>query len=152
MINRRKTIEEITEALYAIRRKMAEEMQLLFNEMQITHPQWIVLHHVKKNGIINMKCLANVLCITSSAVTQIVDGLVKKELLVRKRNTEDRRILNVELSAKAKEQFDLIKNKSFNTLSLLFDIFDDKELQEFRDLNNKVAARIDKKNPCQKEN
>ena len=152
MINRRKTIEEITEALYAIRRKIAEEMQLLFNEMQITHPQWIVLHHVKKNGIINIKCLANVLIIDSSAVTQIVNGLVKKGLLIRHRNTEDRRILNVELSAKAKEQFDLIKNKSFNTLSLLFDIFDDKELQEFRDLNNKVAARIDKKNPCQKEN
>jgi DNA-binding MarR family transcriptional regulator len=152
MTNRKKTIEEITEALYAIRRKIATEMQLLFNKMQMTHPQWMVLHHVKKNEIINIKCLANVLCITSSAATQIVDGLVKKGLLIRKRNTEDRRILNIELSAKAKEQFDLIKNKSFNTLLLLFDTLDDKELQEFRDLNNKIVTRIPKKDSGQKEN
>jgi DNA-binding MarR family transcriptional regulator len=152
MINRKKTIEEITEALYAIRRKIAAEMQLLFKEMQMTHPQWIVLHHIKKNGITNIKCLADVLCITSSAATQIVNGLVKKGLLIRKRNKEDRRILNIELSAKAKEQFGLIKNKSFNALSSLFDTLDDKELQEFRDLNIKVATRMPKKDSGQKEN
>lgn len=152
MIDRKKIIEEIIETLYTIRRKIAAEMQLLFKEIQITHPQWIVLHYVKKNGIINIKCLANVLCITSSAATQIVDGLVKKGLLIRKRNIEDRRILNIGLSTKAKEQFDLIKNKSFNTLSSLFDILDDKELQEFHDLNNKIAARIPKKDLGRKEN
>ena len=58
-------------------------MQLLFDEMQITHPQWIVLHHVEKSRITNIKYLADALMITSSAATQIVDGLVKKGLQQR---------------------------------------------------------------------
>ncbi|MCK5567597.1 MAG: MarR family transcriptional regulator [Actinomycetia bacterium] len=142
MDNRKKTIEEITEALYSIRRRIASEMHHLFDEMKITHPQWIVLHHVKKSGMINIKDLAKLLDITSSAATQIVDGLVKKGLLLRKRNKEDRRILNIELSAIARDKFDSIKSASFNTLSTLFDALDDEELQNYRDLNNKIVSRI----------
>ena len=134
MENRRKIVEKITEDLYSIRRKMASEMHHLFDEMQITHPQWIVLHHIKKSGMINIKDLAKHLGTTSSAATQIVDGLVKKELLLRKRNEEDRRILNIELSEKAISKFNSIKSASFNTLSALFDVLDDKELQVYRDL------------------
>ena len=151
MENRRKIVEEITEDLYSIRRKIASEMHHLFDEMQITHPQWIVVHHVKKSGMINIKDLANLLGITSSAATQIVDGLVKKGLLIRKRNEEDRRILNIELSEKAINKFDSIKSASFNTLSALFDVLDDKELQDYRDLNNKIASRIPDKSAGQKE-
>ena len=151
MDNRRKTIEEITEALYLIRRKIASEMHLLSDEMQMTHTQWIVLHHVRKSGIINIKNLANLLAITSSAATQIVDGLVKKGLLLRKRNAEDRRILNIELSAKARGKFDSIKSASLNTLSSLFDALDDEELQNYRDLNNKIASRIPDGSAGQKE-
>ena len=151
MENRRKIVEEITESLYLIKRKLASEMHHLSNEMQITHPQWIVLHHVKRCKMINIKDLANLLGITSSAVTQIVDGLVKKELLLRKRNKEDRRILDIELSGKAISKFDSIKNTSFNTLSALFDVLDDEELQDYRDLNNKIASRIPDKNAAQKE-
>ncbi|MCJ7666147.1 MAG: MarR family transcriptional regulator, partial [Actinobacteria bacterium] len=108
MVDRRKTIEEITETLYSIRRQIASETHLLFDKMQITHPQWIVIHYVRKSGIINVKNLANLLGITSSAATQIVDGLVKKGFLLRKRNTEDRRILNIELSVEARGKFDSV--------------------------------------------
>ena len=151
MENRRKIVEEITEGLYSIRRKMASEMHCLSNEMQITHPQWVVLHYVKKSGMISIKDLANLLGITSSASTQIVDGLVKKELLLRERNTEDRRILDIKLSDKAISKFNSIKSASLNTLSALFDVLDDKELQDYRDLNNKIASRIPDKSAGQKE-
>ena len=151
MNNRRKIVEEITEDLYSIRRKMASETHSLFDEMQITHPQWIVLHHVKRSNIISIKDLANLLNITSSAATQIVDGLVKRELLLRKRNKEDRRILDIELSGKAISKFDSIKSTSFSTLSALFDVLDDGELKKYRDLNNKIASRIPNKNAYQKE-
>ncbi len=151
MENRRKIVEEITEAMYFIKRKIASEMHHLSDEMQITHPQWIVLHHVRKSKMINIKDLANLLGITSSAATQIVDGLVKKELLLRKRNEEDRRILNIELSGKAISKFNSIKSTSLNTLSALFDVLDDGELRDYRDLNNKIASRIPGKSSGQKE-
>ena len=141
MDDRRKLIEKIIENIYAIKHKIAVEIHFFFAETQITHSQWLVLHLVKKNKIINIKDLANLLNITSSATTQIVDGLVKKELLVRRRNPDDRRTLKIELSEKSKNQFDLIKNKSFKTLSSLFDVLDNDELVKYCELNDKIARK-----------
>jgi DNA-binding MarR family transcriptional regulator len=142
MDDRRKLIEKIIENIYAIKHKIAAEIHFLFAEIQITHSQWLVLKLVKKNKIIRIKDLANLLDITSSAATQIVDGLVDKGLLMRKRNPDDRRTLKIELSEKSKNQFDLIKNKSFKTLSSLFDVLDNDELLKYCELSDKIASKI----------
>ena len=120
--DRKKLIEKILENINAIKREITAEMHIFFNEMSITHAQWIVLHFVKKNRNINIKDLANLLGITSSAATQIVDGLVNKELLLRRRNPDDRRTLKIELSEKSKNQFDSIKNKCFSLFIFYFSL------------------------------
>lgn len=140
--DRKKLIEKILENINAIKREIATEMHIFFNEISITHSQWIVLYFVKKNRNINIKDLANLLDTTSSAATQIVDGLVNKGLLSRRRNPDDRRTLKIELSEKSKNQFDSIKNKSFKMLSSLFDVLDNDELSKYCELNNKIASKI----------
>lgn len=150
MDDRKKLIEKITENIFAIKHKIAAEIHFFFDEIQITHSQWLVLHLVKRNGTISIKDLANLLDITSSAATQIVDGLVDKGLLLRKRNPDDRRTLKIELSEKFKNQFDSIKNKSFKTLSLLFDALNDDELLKYCELNDKIAGKISLKERIRK--
>ena len=140
--DRKKLIEKILENINAIKREIATEMHIFFNEISITHSQWIVLYFVKKNRNINIKDLANLLDTTSSAATQIVDGLVNKGLLSRRRNPDDRRTLKIELSEKSKNQFNSIKNKSFKMLSSLFDVLDNDELSKYCELNNKIASKI----------
>ena len=140
--DRKKLIEKILENINAIKREIATEMHIFFNEKSITHSQWTVLYFVKKNRNINIKDLANLLDTTSSAATQIVDGLVNKGLLSRRRNPDDRRTLKIELSEKSKNQFDSIKNKSFKMLSSLFDVLDNDELSKYCELNNKIASKI----------
>jgi DNA-binding MarR family transcriptional regulator len=140
--DRKKLIEKILENINAIKREIATEMHIFFNEISITHSQWTVLYFVKKNRNINIKDLANLLDTTSSAATQIVDGLVNKGLLSRRRNPDDRRTLKIELSEKSKNQFDSIKNKSFKMLSSLFDVLDNDELSKYCELNNKIASKI----------
>jgi len=150
MDDRRKLVEKIIENIFAIKHKIAAEIHFFFDEIQITHSQWLVLHLVKKNGTISIKDLANLLDITSSAATQIVDGLVDKGLLIRKRNPDDRRTLKIELSEKFKNQFDSIKNKSFKTLSLLFDALNDDELLKYCELNDKIVSKISLKEQIRK--
>jgi len=140
--DRKKLIEKILGNIHTIKHEIAAEMHTFFNEISITHSQWIVLHLVKKNRSINIKDLANLLDITSSAATQIVDGLVNKGLLSRKRNPDDRRTLKIELSEESKNQFDSIKNNSFKTLSSFFDALDDDELSKYCELNNKIVNEI----------
>ena len=142
MDDRRKLIEKILEDIHAIRHEIAAEIRFFSANIQITHSQWLVLHLVKSSGTINIKDLASLLDTTSSAATQIVNGLVNKGLLLRKRNPDDRRTLKIGLSEKFKNKFDSIKDKSFKTLSSLFDVLDDDELLKYCELNNKITGKI----------
>jgi DNA-binding MarR family transcriptional regulator len=151
MEDRKKLIEKSVESIYAIKSKIVAEMHLYFNVMQITHSQWIVLQLVKKNVNTSIKDLAGILGITSSATTQIVDSLVNKELLFRKRNPEDRRVIKVTLTEKSNIQLDSLKSKSFSTLSSLFDALNDDELLKYCELSNKITGNISEELSEQKE-
>jgi Transcriptional regulators len=142
MVDRAKLIEKSIESIYAIKSKIVAEMHLYFNSIQISHSQWVVLRIVKKNANISIKDLAGLLGITSSATTQVVDSLVKKGLLFRKRNTDDRRILKVWLTEKSSKQIELIKSKSFSTLSSFFDTLDDDELLKYCELSDRITGSI----------
>jgi DNA-binding MarR family transcriptional regulator len=142
MEDRRKLIEKSIESIYAIRDRIVSELHLSLGALQITHSQWIVLRHIKRNGSISIKNLAGLLGTSSSATTQIVDSLVIKELLFRKRNPDDRRVLKVALTEKSIVQFDSVKNKNLTTLSSLFDILNDEELMKYCELSSKITGSI----------
>jgi len=108
----------------------------------LTHTQAVVLKLIKKRGIINIKELASFLGTSSSAATQLVNGLVNKELLMRKRNPHDRRTLKIELTDKAHRQFDVLKNRSSETLTSIFNILDDAELQKYFEINYKLLENM----------
>ena len=127
-------------------------MALFFKEAGITHSQMAVLRILKKNGNMNIKDIAGILGITSSATTQIVDELVKKDFLSRKRNPDDRRTVNLTLSPKAIIQLDLIKNRSFNELHSLFEVLNDDELLDYHKLNNKILGSKPESSRSGKEN
>lgn len=137
MGGRNNIIKNIFENLYIIRQKIASDMNLPLNEMPLTNSQWQVLNHVIKNKSINIKDLAGLLDITSSAATQIVDGLVNKGLLIRKRSIKDRRVLEITLS---KESIMHMK-KSMKTIFPIFDVLNDQELNDYCHMTAKLAGK-----------
>jgi len=137
MKNRRRLIETIFENFYTIRQKIASELNLSIDEMQLTYSQWLVLNLVRKNKSINIKDLAGLLDITSSAGTQIVDGLVNKGLLSRKRSKADRRVLEITLSTRSVNQL----QKGMEKISPIFNVLDDDELLKYCELISKIAGK-----------
>src|SRR5665648_1079458 len=138
--DRKKLIEKTIENIFAIKHKIMYKMAFFFKEMGITHSQMIVLRILKKNESINIKDIAGMIGVTSSAITQIVNELVKKGFILRKRNPDDRRTVNLFLSEKAMIQFNSIKNKSFNVFYSLFEVLNDDELLDYCKLNNKIIG------------
>ncbi|MBM3701075.1 MAG: MarR family transcriptional regulator [Actinobacteria bacterium] len=137
---RKKIIEEIISKIYSLRQRIMSELQLLFKEMGITHTQMMVLRIIQDNENMNLKDLAGVLGTTSSATTQIVNGLVKKGYLTRKRNTSDRRILNLALTENAKLGLSSVRDKSFSQLYFIFDVLNDEELENYCKLSEKIIG------------
>jgi DNA-binding MarR family transcriptional regulator len=137
MARRNSIIKNIFENLYIIRQRIASDMNLPLNEMPLTYSQWQVLNHVAKNKSINIKDLAGLLDITSSAATQIVDGLVNKGLLTRRRSIKDRRVLEITLSKKSIMHM----KKSMKTIFPIFDVLDDAQLNDYCHMTAKLAGK-----------
>ena len=137
MENRDEVIGNIFENIYIIRQKIASIMNLSLKHIPLTYSQWQALNHVRKQKKVSIKELAALLDITSSAATQIVDGLVKKGFLVRERSRQDRRMQKITLSRKSLIQME----KSMKKICPLFNALDDDELTEYCRLTAKIAGR-----------
>lgn len=138
-MKRKEITENIINSIFALRRAFSSELHFIVNEIHITYTQWLVLSAVKHNKNISIKDLGGILGITSSAATQIVDGLVKKEILVRKRNPRDRRYIKLDLSEKSKAHFKNIKVNHIKAFMSLFNVLDDNEILKYEELTQKVA-------------
>ena len=139
-LDRKKTIEDIIAKIYALRQRIMSELNELFKAMGLTHTQMMVLRIIQNNENMSIKDLASALGITSSATTQIVNGLVNKDYLARKRNPLDRRILKLALTDKALAQIASIKSKSFSGLYAVFDALSDTELIQYFKLSAKITG------------
>ena len=103
--------------------------------------QWLVLHLVGRTHGIGVKELAAALEITSSAATQLVDGLVKKGLLLRQPSEEDRRALRLSLPEESRKRIEIMMEHRLTRAVDIFGVLDDAEFQTLLDLLNKVITR-----------
>ncbi len=79
--------------------------------------------------------------VTQAAVTIIVDNLEERELVRRSRSIEDRRVINVEITAKGKSLLkEAIKiHKRF--VEEMLEVLTDEELETLSVLMNKLASK-----------
>ncbi len=91
--------ELIPELLRGVLRRDADEI----TQGKITMPQLLLCQYLCKEGLSNMTALANFMGVTTAAVTGIVGRLVKGGYAGRRYCPADRRIINIELTARGKE-------------------------------------------------
>src|SRR3989344_1736973 len=111
MSTRKQLIEEILHSFHAIRNITKAKAASLGHQKHVTHSQWFVLtiiKHVKKTSI---KDVAEAMEMSSSAATQLVDGLVKGGYLTRQEDPKDRRLVQLALSPKGSEHIIAMKEK-----------------------------------------
>jgi len=141
MINRQKILEELFEDIHFIEKK-----RMLVNvskkEISITPSQGLVLDFIYKNDLTNAKKVADSLNITSSAVTQLINGLVEKRYLIRKENPKDRRFSQLSLSKKAYDFFKKFHNRIVDRGIEIFSVLTDDDLTQYVNLNKKIIKNI----------
>lgn len=142
MSNRKKLIEEITANSHALRGKMHVKNILHNDKDGITHSQLFVLAIIHQNQNIGIKEIAKMLNISSSATTQLVDGLARKGYVVRKANSKDRRALHLELSTKGQEHVVDFKKRRLKKMTILFSALNEKDLDTYLTLQKKILSKI----------
>lgn len=88
-----------------------------------------------------VKEVATVLGITSSAATQMLDGLVAGGYALRSTGTDDRRVVVIKLSEKGKKTVSAMRERLHERTRSLFSRFSDAELTQYCMLTSKLVKQ-----------
>ena len=140
MIKRKAIVEDILNSFHSIRHRMKAKSVGSGEKHPVTHSQWFVLGIIEHCENASIKSISESLEMSSSAVTQLVDGLVGNGYLVREEDPEDRRCVRMKLSAKGRKQIAAMKEKRIKVMSELFDVLTDQELETYHHLLKKICS------------
>jgi DNA-binding MarR family transcriptional regulator len=144
MIHREQKVKELMESFHSLRRSMAFKPTRATKMPRITPSQWGVLMLIGRPEESTVKDVAKALRISSSAATQLIDGLVVSGYVVREEHAEDRRRVMLTLSSKTKSQFEKMKKQSVERFLKFFEALNDKEFDQYIALNKKIVERLSK--------
>jgi DNA-binding MarR family transcriptional regulator len=141
MTARKKLIEEIMASFHAMRNKMQTRAMHSGPKDCVTHSQLFVSGVIEQHRGIGIKEISKRMGISSSATTQLVDGLVEKGYVMRRADSKDRRALHLKLSTKGKKHIAELRNKRMKMIAVLFNALDDGELETYLKLHKKILSK-----------
>lgn len=83
----------------------------ILKEDGVSLSQYYALHLIKNSARARMKDVKNSLCVSGAYATSIIDKLVKKELIERYRDQEDRRVVMVKLTKEGEKLIKILDRK-----------------------------------------
>lgn len=105
-------------------------------------PQMPMLVLIAKMGSVSVKDIASRLNITSSAATQLVQTLVRHELLHKTIDQKDRRAVRIEFTSLGKRKFAALRADMLGEIEQMFKPVPDREFTEMITTFEKVLGYI----------
>lgn len=141
-MDRKQKIEQIMADFIAFKRKAMLERHRGGNHPNITPAQGQALLIIHHHHAITTSDLAKILGVTVSAATQLCENLVEADYLIKEDSPDDGRSFTLRLSDKTKRYVIKMKRDSISQMSTLFDALNDKELDQFLKLSNKIIQNL----------
>ncbi|HSH98030.1 MAG: MarR family winged helix-turn-helix transcriptional regulator [Methylophilaceae bacterium] len=110
--------------------------------LDLTAMQWAPIMAIAKGYAKTAADLANIANIDTGAVTRMLDRLESKGLLVRTRSTDDRRVVNLELTEEGQRLAAQIPAVLFKSMNLHLSSFNSDELATLKSLLTRMLENI----------
>ncbi len=102
--------------------------------------QMVLLRVLVQKGRATPKELAEALSVTTGNITGLVDKLEAAGLVTRARSAEDRRVVHIELTAKARQRFTKVQRAAVDMLSEAFDGWTQPQITQLQDLLERLSS------------
>lgn len=118
--------------------------KLLFKKVHslISPTQGELLHILKTRDSLTVKEIAGMMGVTGSAVTQLVDPLVRSGLVTREHDENDRRSVRVSIAAKGREKMTVFERHHKRHITVLLEPLSVEELRIYRNLHRKIINNL----------
>lgn len=111
----------------------------------LTQPQFGVLEMLGHLGPLTIGDIGKRMLVTAGCITVILDNLEKDGLVERVRSGEDRRVINVQLTAKGQAKFKRIFRKHAKRVTELASVLMEEEQAQLSDLLKKLGFGLKEK-------
>lgn len=98
-------IERFTRILFS---KVIQRLAVVVSEEHLSFSQVAALHIIDREGIVNVNDISTSLNLSMSATSRMIDELVKKDLIERKEDQENRRAKTLSLTLSGKKFMDTL--------------------------------------------
>jgi DNA-binding MarR family transcriptional regulator len=122
--------------------KLKNEAQHTNDMDNLADGQIFVLINLYRKGVCNATDIANMIGITSGAVTGMTDKLVSMGLITRERSDTDRRVVLFTITDKGKETIQRIRDRRFKRLTEIFRQISNDEIESTIGVFNKITELL----------
>lgn len=124
-------------------RLMQECIEQQFENKGCTLQQWVVMMHIRDGLAITVADLCRELHHDSGAMTRLIDQLEERNLIERKRNSQDRRVIELSLTRSGREFVEALIVIVTDALNLTLDDFTRDEVKLLQSLLRKMIGRLE---------
>jgi len=89
--------------LYALSRQVTTLYRPHLEKLGLTYPQYLVMMVLWEHWSVTVKLLGELLCLDSGTLTPLLKRMEANNLLVRKRSSEDERVVNITITDKGQK-------------------------------------------------
>ncbi len=125
----------------------------LLHEGEFTNKHGIMPSHMRvllllhSYSAMSTTQIGRILDISKPNVTPIIDKLIALNFVKRETNTEDRRIINISITASGREYLEEMQQKLYKKAQILFSVLSDNELSELNEHMRKANQILEKLSP-----
>ena len=98
-------IERFTRILFS---KVIQRLAVVVSEENLSFSQVAALHIIDREGVVNVNDISTSLNLSMSATSRMIDELVKKDLIERKEDQENRRAKTLSLTTSGRKFMDIL--------------------------------------------
>ncbi|PJD92965.1 MAG: MarR family transcriptional regulator [Legionella sp.] len=114
-------------ALRKIMQQMDYHSRNLDKKYGITVPQLVCLYEIYEKGVMTLSVLSKQVHLSSSTLVGVIDRLEEKGLIRRTRDTEDRRVIFIEITEKGEQFVSTSPHLLHNKLDEQFKVIEESE-------------------------
>ncbi len=128
-----------------IRLQHVKSGQTTAKKFGLTPTQAFILWYLKRNGQTKASDLAKVAGLSPGAVTQVCDELVREELVLRTRSSDDRRVVNIEIADGGMMLISKMQNERTKVMRMIMEELSPQEADVCLDVMERVVNFLEKR-------
>jgi MarR family transcriptional regulator, organic hydroperoxide resistance regulator len=136
-------IDRLFTAFHVTNRHIQQEMAVALKDMNLTGPQFFILYLLSTSEEMKSTELAEKLDVKPSAITVMIDRLLKNDFVSRHRDENDRRIVKLELTTGGREVFEMAKKVRRGIFSQYLSYLDEADVDQLVTIYEKLAAAVE---------